>query len=325
MKKILIIGCGELGSRFLQAAVSLNEITCIDIVEPGLQARETAQKRMEEVGRDLSTLTVNWFSDLSEQLTPGDMAVIATQSDVRLSVFEKAISLGYRYFLVEKIVTQSNRDYLRMLDLAQQNGAKVWVNCKTRNYPVWEYIKSKIDPSEKLIYHSVGGNHGICTNGLHTIDLFVFLAGEGSLTILETRFDKELQLTKRGKYDISGQLQVENNKNKSLLVLNYEAGHNQMPIDLLFSGKYRWIVDNSTRQAFESFADGERKLLPIPFDGDVTVSGMAKLFIKDILENHRCALPTLEDCYPAHKAMFDATLPLFNEQLHKQDDICPAT
>ena len=157
MKKILIIGCGELGSRFLQAAVSLPVITEIDIVEPGEKAMNTAIQRMNDVGRDMSTLKVNWFSSLEAVTSAGDMAVIATQSDVRLSVFEAALKIGYRYFLIEKIVTQSVADYQRMIDLTQNTQSKVWVNCKTRNYPIWEYIQKKIDPLEKVIFHSTGG------------------------------------------------------------------------------------------------------------------------------------------------------------------------
>ncbi len=325
MNKMLIIGCGELGSRFLQAAVSQDHISQIDIVEPGDQARETAKKRMLETGRDLSTLIVNWYTDIHSCPSSGGMAVIATQSDVRLAVFEKALAAGYRYFLIEKIVTQSAGDYQQMLALAQKHDAKVWVNCKTRNYPVWQYIKSRISPSEKLVYHSIGGNHGLCTNGLHTIDLFVFLTEAAKVHITECRLDPKLYLTKRAKYDVSGQIQIENDINKSTLLLNYEAGHQQMPTEILMTENYRWVIDNSSRQAFESSVIEKTPLTPIPFEGDVSVSVMSKKFISDILLNKNCELPTLQDCWLAHKTVFEATLPLFNQLLNKTDDYCPIT
>ncbi len=325
MKKILIVGCGELGSRFLQAAVSLHEISEINIVEPVENARTVAIQRMNEVGRDLSTLSVNWFHEFTAQIPAGDMAVIATQADTRLLVFEKALSLGYKNFLIEKIVTQSDADYLRMLSLADKHNAKVWVNCKTRTYPVWKYIQSKISPSEKLTYHSIGGNHGICTNGLHIIDLFVYLSGASELTILNTSFDSDPHLTKRNKYDISGQLQLSNPRNSSELLLDYEKNHSQMPLEIVFTEQYRWVIDNATRQAFESSVTGDRNFKVIPFEGDVAVSVMSKAFIKGILENEQCELPSLKDCYAAHKLIFDATLPFFNEVLRKSDNICPIT
>src|ERR1700712_2173464 len=135
MKKILIVGCGELGSRFLQAAVSLENISQIDIIEPGEKAREVATQRMNDVCRNMSSVNVNWFADFDADLSAGDVAVIATQADIRLAVFEKALTKGYRRFLIEKIVTQSDNDYHKMIALAKQHDAKVWVNCKTRNYP----------------------------------------------------------------------------------------------------------------------------------------------------------------------------------------------
>lgn len=325
MKKILIVGCGELGSRFLQAAVSLQEVSEINIVEPSEKARTIALQRMHEVGRDMSTLSVNCFQEFTPQLPAGDMVVIATQADTRLAVFEKVLLLGYRNFLIEKIVTQSDSDYIKMLELTEHYKAKVWVNCKTRTYPIWQYIKSKINPSEKLSYHSIGGNHGICTNGLHIIDLFVYLSSATELTIIGKRFDSTLHLTKRNKYDVSGQLQIENPLNDSELLLDYQRNHSQMPLEILFTEQYRWVIDNATRQAFESSANGERNFRVIPFEGDVSVSIMSKVFIRDILATEQCELPSLKDCYAAHKMIFDATLPLFNEVLKKSDDYCPIT
>lgn len=322
MKKIVIAGCGELGSRFLQAAVGVPEVTAIDIVEPGEKARQVAKERMLQVSRTGPAPEVNWFNEPKDLHDTGALAIIATQADVRLGVFKELLSKGYKYFLAEKIVTQSDSDYREMIRLSDEAGAKVWVNCKTRNYPVWQYVKSKIAEGETLTYHSAGGNHGLCTNGLHTMDLFVFLASAASLEAGATRFDPQPYLTKRGKYDVSGWMEVRSGK--SVLLMQYEGSHAQMPVDLLFTEKYRWMVDNSTRQAFESSAD-QKQWTPIPFEGDVSVSAMSRGFIADILANGSCELPTLADCYPAHKAMFDMLVPYFNKALNKNDDTCPVT
>ena len=36
MNKLLIVGCGELGSRFLQASISIGQFSIINIVEPNV-------------------------------------------------------------------------------------------------------------------------------------------------------------------------------------------------------------------------------------------------------------------------------------------------
>lgn len=322
MKKIVIAGCGELGSRFLQAAVAVPEVGAIDIVEPGEKAKQVANERMLQVSHTAPEPKVNWFSEPSELQDAGALAIIATQADVRIGVFKELLSKGYKYFLVEKIVTQSDSDYREMMRLAVEAGAKVWVNCKTRNYPVWQYIKSKIADGETLTYHSAGGNHGLCTNGLHTMDLFVFLASATELEAGESRLDPKPYITKRGKYDVSGWMELRSGK--SVLLMQYEGGHAQMPVDLLFTENYRWMVDNSTRQAFESSAT-RKQWTPIPFEGDVSVSAMSRGFIADILAHGNCELPTLAGCYPAHKVMFDVMVPYFNAALDKNDDTCPVT
>ena len=49
MKTILIIGCGELGSRFLQASLQIFDVNQIDILELSDQAVEVAKIRMNQV------------------------------------------------------------------------------------------------------------------------------------------------------------------------------------------------------------------------------------------------------------------------------------
>ena len=49
MKRILLIGSGELGSRFLQAIVKIGNGIIIDIVEPNDSAIEIAKNRILDI------------------------------------------------------------------------------------------------------------------------------------------------------------------------------------------------------------------------------------------------------------------------------------
>ena len=52
IKKIAIIGAGQLGSRHLQGLAQCNFDISIEVVEPYDLSRETAKKRYEEIGHN---------------------------------------------------------------------------------------------------------------------------------------------------------------------------------------------------------------------------------------------------------------------------------
>ena len=48
-KKILIIGCGNIGSRHLQAILKLKNKVIIEIIEPDLNSQSLAKMRLKEI------------------------------------------------------------------------------------------------------------------------------------------------------------------------------------------------------------------------------------------------------------------------------------
>ena len=148
-----------------------------------------------------------------------------------------------------------------MQQLALEYNVKVWVNCKTRCYPIWKYIKSKINVMDNITMHSIGGNHGLCTNGLHTIDLFIFLINSNDLNIDFVKMDTIIYKTKRNKYDTSGIISFTDNRNT--IILDYNKNHMQMPIEIITTNNYKWIVDNAARQAYEISFTNSNKILEI--------------------------------------------------------------
>ena len=48
-KKIILVGCGNVGSRHLQAIVKLRYPISIEIIEPNLKAQTIAKSRLNEI------------------------------------------------------------------------------------------------------------------------------------------------------------------------------------------------------------------------------------------------------------------------------------
>lgn len=324
MNKVLIIGCGELGSRFLQAALQVKTISKIDIIEPSQKAIAEAKVRMDQINYSKRLVEVQWHVSIDSITSGIDLCIIATQADGREKIFSNVIKLGIKKIITEKVVTQSLSGYKFILEEANDANVKVWVNCKTRAYPIWKYIYSKISPEESLTYHSIGGNHGLFTNGLHTLDLFAFISSSDNLIDNHSAIDPKLYKTKREKYDITGTFHL-SGANNSKCIIEYSESNMSSFLEIVITPKFRWVLDHSSRQAFEGRQVNRWILEPIPFDGNLSVSNMSVKFISDILESGECELPSLKDTYAAHEFLFLTTLPVFNKALNKIDDICPCT
>lgn len=324
MKKILIVGCGELGSRFLQACLNIDIISGVDVIEPNSISRNTATSRAKEINSDL-TVKIGWYNSISEISSNYDLCIIATHADVREAVIESVINLGVKSILTEKIVTQSTESYINILNLAKAHNVAIWVNCKTRAYSIWKYVKERLNPSEPLSYYSIGGAHGLCTNGLHAIDLFVHITECKQLIDQNSVIDADLMLTKRNKYDLTGTFNLVT-ENNSKCTIAYLANSQANNLEILATTNYRWIIDYSSKQVFESSVANNWKMEPLIFEEDnLSVSHMSIGFISDILKKNDSELPTIDDTFIAHRYIFEVTLPIFNAHLNKADNICPIT
>lgn len=283
------------------------------------------QERVHQVTDKQSQIRYRWLSGMAEASTNADLCIIATQAEGRLALVEQAVELGYRRFLLEKVISQSVTEYLKLLTLAEARQLSIWVNCKSRAHPIWKHVRARIAPTEPVLYSSLGGNHGLANNGVHMADLFVFLTGTKQILSAGAQIDRVLHLTKRGQYDLSGTLHGYEAQNGSHFTLMYAANHVASPVDVVQTAGYRWVVDQMKRQAFEASAETGGELRPIPFEGNLAVSHMTKAFVADILPTGQCELPTLADCYPAHRFVLSELLPMFNQLLNKDDDQCPVT
>lgn len=326
-KRVLLVGCGELGSRHLQAIASLKDVAEIHVVDPSDKALELGQKRVNEVPDLNKKIVFSWSKSLDERFAGGDLCLVITQAKGRAALIRQvAEKFGYRNFLIEKIVTQSMSEYLDLLTSVKNNDLKVWVNCKARTYSIHKYIKSKLKPAEPFIFTRVGGNLGLATNGIHGVDLFVYFADTKKIISTGENIDEILHSSKRGSdlFELSGTLNGVSTKG-SQMIISFISKHLSPDIFTIISPRYRFIVDHFRKVAYESKADSKWSWEQITIDENWLVSHMSKKFASDILNQGNCELPLLRDCLPAHEFILGRLLPHFNRLLGKQNNFCPVT
>ena len=326
-RRVLIVGCGQLGSRHLQAVASLPEVKEIEVVDPRPEGLEMGRQRLAETSQSRFPDSVRWLSSLEEASEDGDLCIVATQAEGRCALVRDIIdALGYSSFLMEKIVGQSVSEIDQLLDYSRDRGVCSWVNFQTRSYPFHKMVKQRLHPGDPVIFSAVGGNHGLATNGVHNADLFAFYAGADCIKSAGASVDPVLHPSKRGEslFELSGTLSGYS-ENGSHFTLSYAQDHATSEQISISTQRYRCIVDHVQRWAVESDADTEWAWQQVPFEGNIQVSHMTKAFASDILASGWCELPTLEEAMPAHRFVLTELQPHFSRLLGRDFDRCPVT
>ena len=325
--RILIVGCGQLGSRHLQAVASLPEVQEVEVVDPRAEALVLGRQRLSEIPERVPSIRFRWLSSMEGASHGGDLCIVATQAGGRCErVKEAARTLGYGAFLLEKLAGQSVQEVEDLSCFVKEQGVSAWVNLKTRAYPIHQGIKKLLEPSEPVLFSVTGGNHGLANNGIHAADLFFFYDGTDRLEETGSWIDPILHPSKRGDglFDLSGTL-VGSTEKGSRFTLTFAPDHALSEQIVIATRRYRLIVDHLQRWAVESSEGSGWTWKPVPFEGDLTVSHMTRRFASDILEKSRCALPTLEESLPAHRFILGGLRPHFVRLLEREVELCPVT
>ena len=87
MKRVFIIGTGELGSRHLQALKGVNQNIDINIIDPSSESLDIAKERYEAIpGNQNNKISYNESIKNIDSLKQIDIVIIATSSSVRSMV-----------------------------------------------------------------------------------------------------------------------------------------------------------------------------------------------------------------------------------------------
>jgi hypothetical protein len=325
---VLLVGCGELGSRHLQALASLSEVGLIEVVDPRPQGLKLGRKRLAELTQRNDQIEFRWHNSIENASGGGDLCIVATLAEGRRGQIVKIVRhLGYRAFIIEKTVTQSVADYRMLMDFSAEEKLSIWVNCKTRAYLLHQKIKSRLgDSAGPLLFNVTGGNLGLVTNGIHAADLFAYYDNCLQFEVKGAYVDAVLHPSKRGPelFDLSGTL-LGCSENGSQFTISYSrADRSPDHISILAQGT-RFIIDHMNRSAWISETEGDNCWKPLEFEGNPLVSQMTSEFASEILSTGTCKLPTLEECYPAHNFILGGLLPHFNQLLGSRVDACPVT
>ncbi|WP_396170210.1 Gfo/Idh/MocA family oxidoreductase [Flavobacterium sp.] len=325
MKKIFIIGAGQLGSRHLQALKSIEDSLDIYVIDPSKKSLEIAKERYDSI-----TIIDNNIVTYVESIrnininSKLDIVIIATSSNVRASVTEDLLNnFKVNSIIFEKILFNRKEDYITINDLLKKQNIKAYVNCPMRMMDFYKDIKTSINGS-KFKYIVSGSQYGLVTNLIHYLDHMSYLNNSSDYDTDTQFLDNELISSKRdGFYELNGFFQV-NFKNGTQGFFNCESKGNSPIIVQGFNDNLHFISKESEGKVLISKSENDWKWeeikFEIPFQSQLTT-----ILVQDLLKKDSCSLPLYEESMKIHLTYLDSLLEFINTHTENKFNYYPFT
>ncbi|MHA7646443.1 Gfo/Idh/MocA family oxidoreductase [Nitrosopumilus sp. S4] len=323
MKKICLVGCGNVGSRHLQAIAKLDFEIDVDIVEPIKDAIEMGKKRLDEIKYNDATHKFSWYKNIQELKDKPDLTIVATIATGRANMLCKLADMGHSRFLIEKMVCQSNKEYENILTKFHQKNIKAWINTNPRCFSSYQKLKEFFGDSKKIHFSVTASNvSALGTNAVHYMDLFSYFIDDYKIIMNGEMLIHKIFPNKRGSdlMEFAGMI-TGKGTNDSTISMSFLPFEN-LPTIVNIIGNGKHLLIDETNEKVLDMVNHENKKFSFTFEH---ASSITTKISKDILDKDSCGLTTLENSYILHKEIFR----IFNKHITKitgkKMELCPIT
>jgi len=269
---------------------------------------------------------IRYETDLSALPKHLDVAIIATNADIRPRIVERMLAANDIDFLIlEKVVAQSPAAIDDISDALSRSGTKAWVNCTRRMWTFYRELKARFDRGRVLHVDVSGTDWGLGCNAIHFLDLVSWFNGSLGLTLSGARLDRTLVPAKRpgfkeftgaltGDWDIGTSIQIASWRTAAAPFLLELRGEDIIAIVREDDG-IAWIAEREhewrwTEQRFSQ-----------EFQSALTDRAVSQL-----LATGDCELTPFSESARLHAAMLSALFPILREMSEFTDARnCPIT
>jgi hypothetical protein len=324
MKKILLIGAGQIGSRHLQGMIKANEKLNITVVDLSPENLIIAKKRSEEV---LSSKKHNiTFSSTPPKNEDFYLCVVATNAGVRFNAAKEAIENNkINYMIFEKVLFQKENDYQKMKSILEKEQIRAWVNCPRRYFEGYNHLKKLLrDRKNNNFNMKVSGNDwGMACNSIHFIDIFSYLTNNNSIKIKNYDLNKNIEESKRaGNLEFYGDIEVENCNNEKLVLNCIKTTSSDIKINIEINTDSHKVIINEQMNNINIIHNEkeEKQVMGCKYQGE-----LSGLYIEDLIQKEGLDLTPFEESMELHLPFLRVSLEHINKISNKNYDYCPIT
>lgn len=299
--EILLIGAGQLGSRYLQGLCKCKSPLSICVVDINPQSLIQAEKRWIEVGGPQSIHNAFFSTEFFFSPHCIDLAIVSTTAHTRPNTVNKVLHHAkVKYWLLEKVLAQS----IEGLDQIQASigaASNAWVNTPRRIVSWHQQIKKSLSFRNPLQLRVNGGSWGLACNAVHFLDLISWFSGEKLVSVCTDMLDKSWFEAKRpGNWEIHGSLTALFSKGSSVSLSSIKDGEPLFTYDIQ-DGHNSWHINEEMGTA--ACSNGLKIPGKLPYQSEFTAS-----LIDQILMEGNCNLPGLVTSAGMHRVFIEALL-----------------
>ncbi len=310
---VLVVGFGNMGCRHTQSLIEKYPENKYFIVEPNKDVYECNIKKIDVLYNRLF-----YYDDILSLPDNIDFAVIATSAFPRYKITQALIGKGVKYFLLEKIVFQSEQQFDEITNLLRMNDCLAYCNFVNRYFPNYIEIKNSFIQGSPMKMIVSGSDFGLGCNALHYVDLFEYITSS-RVQLTSSKLVENLKPNRRGSIykELLGQIIFTSRNGDTLIISADENRVGGNEIVILHNNNYDILNEESRTHVHYSEKKGVvRKEFKILY-----TSFLTGVIYNDIIHG-KSLLPNIEFVKSSHIEFFKAANAAFGLS---DIDLCPLT
>jgi len=318
MRTIMLIGAGQLGSRYLQGLLRCKEDLVVTVVDPSNESLKMAEKRISDM-EDRSNLTVDFKTSIGIKSGNVDLAIVATPADCRASIInELNNTLTVTYWILEKVLAQSV-EQLKIIERVLSPRQYAWVNTPMRTMKWYKLIKKTMVANSEKVNKVIieGGSWGLACNAIHYIDLVSWLSGKGIVEIDGTQLGEWKESKRPGYKEVDGTLKITLEDETFIEIMCKFDCDKPLRIGI-FTSNNTWEICEGAGLAKSS--DGEKVYGEIEYQSQMTGP-----LVDKILRTGKCGLTPLDESLNQHYHYISALSQAWSRSNIENISIVPIT
>ena len=321
-KKVLVVGCGNLGRWHIKGIEQSVYDVHVDAVDPDLRAIDFLANFIKSENIDGEKLSISSWRSLSDclanQARKYDLVIVATLAAGRPDVVaEICESISFNYMLLEKPIAQSTEEIEMIEDTAK--GCTTFVNHARRMMPWHKDIQTQMASFGRLSCEVNFPSLGIACNTSHYIDLVNWWTGELPKRVKTGGLSDVWQKAKRvGFWEAVGEIFIEFDGGSSLKIISGDID-SVSSITVVGKTKRKCSIDEISGEAV--------------FDGGTILKGavlpqsrLTGALLDTLCQRQECDLPTLSLAAQCNKIFTTSLLGHWNKcKINQQRTSLPIT
>jgi hypothetical protein len=295
---VAVIGCGNIGSRALQALAKLDRPATIHVVDPVPASLARAQERVAELGSAAKAKIV-YAESMAALPEAVDLALVATCADTRRATVEALLGRArVRSLILEKFLFQRADDYAAVGERLAKSGTRCWVNLVRRAWPGYRALKRQLGGDKRVEMQALGPDFRLASNAIHYIDIYAYLTGSHVSDYDGAGIDREPMVSRRAEFrELSGILRGTGGEGRQITLASHRGSKLPFVIQF-FTPALHWIVRELDRKAWCASAETGWAWREDDFPA-LDMSGMTGAYA-EIIDRGTSSLPTFEESAKDH-------------------------